>query len=192
MDPLRRCNTKDFASDGLPTTESESDWDDCFIMPSRSRRSRSRSHSRGRSHLSASGHPGRGKPTPGPPLICEAPTLPADLQAAPLPLPSPKTTTTALQQRAGRLGVCKKWLQGYCLGTCQGRHPRWQGTTDLFQGVLCQSFLRGGCKSEDCYFFHLSRKEYVSDLTWIVGEADAKWDWTRDEPPTPSQSGLAQ
>jgi hypothetical protein len=110
--------------------------------------------------------------------------------AAPLP-PGPKPETETRLQRADRLRVCKKWLEGQCFGTCPRRHPRWQGTTDLFQGVMCQSFWRGGCQSEDCYRFHLSRGEYVQDLTWLVGEADANWDWTRTEPPTPSQSRFA-
>ena len=83
-----------------------------------------------------------------------------------------------------RLRVCEGWLEARCMGVCsqKRRHPRWQGTTDLFQRVMCPSFWSAGsCASEDCCLFHLSKEEYVQDLTWLVGSADANWDWTKDD-----------
>ena len=96
------------------------------------------------------------------------------------------------RDRMADLNVCHEWVvgKGRCWGTCGRRHPRFQGTTDLFYNQICHKYLRGGLfpasggchRGDSCRHMHCDRKSWVKDITNIVGEEDANWDWLQEGP----------
>lgn len=95
------------------------------------------------------------------------------------------------RDRMVALNVCRQWVDGKggCLGTCGLRHPRFQGRTDLFYKQVCHKYMRGedvpprGCHhGPDCRYMHFSKQSWAQDLTNIVGQQDAAWDWLQEGP----------
>ena len=95
------------------------------------------------------------------------------------------------RDRTAALNVCHEWVEGKgeCLGTCGRRRPRFQGRTDLFYKQVCHKYVRDkdvpprGChRGPDCRHMHFSKQSWVQDLTNIVGQQDAAWDWLQERP----------
>ena len=85
--------------------------------------------------------------------------------------------------------MCEAWVN--CLGpcaikSCGRRHPRYQGTKDLFWYNICHKHLRRQCRWDNFTCRHLrTEPDWLQELTKTVGPADAVWDWTTGPLPTP-------